>query len=142
MSIAVRVGRSVLAALSLVDAPNADTSGSGCWLSRSWPADFAAWPPLPSISAWLCRGLLIDAPRLGRNPGHYRWIVWTILTPALGGLVCGLGLYYLAPAAAGSGIPQVKVAFALRSGYISLKETLRQVCAVRDSDRLGRFAGR
>lgn len=63
---------------------------------------------------------------------HYLWIVWTILTPAVGGLICGLGLYYIAPAAAGSGIPQVKVAFTLRSGYISIKETLAKfaLCAL------------
>ena len=51
------------------------------------------------------------------------WIVWTILSPALGGLIVGLGLTYWAPAAAGSGIPQVKVAFALHSGLVSLRET-------------------
>ena len=56
-------------------------------------------------------------------PG-YRWVWLTILTPALGGLVAGLGLYYWVPAAAGSGIPQVKVAFARRFGEISLKETV------------------
>ncbi len=56
-------------------------------------------------------------------PGN-SWIWWTILTPALGGLVAGLGLYYWVPAAAGSGIPQVKVAFVTRSGYVSLKETV------------------
>lgn len=56
-------------------------------------------------------------------PGH-SWIWWTILTPALGGLAAGLGLYYWVPAAAGSGIPQVKVAYARRFGEISLKETI------------------
>lgn len=56
-------------------------------------------------------------------PGH-SWIWWTILTPALGGLVAGIGLQYWVPAAAGSGIPQVKVAFARNSGYVSLKETI------------------
>lgn len=56
-------------------------------------------------------------------PG-YRWIWLTILTPALGGLAAGVGLYYWVPAAAGSGIPQVKVAFAHRFGAISLKETI------------------
>jgi chloride channel protein, CIC family len=54
----------------------------------------------------------------------YSWIWWTVLTPALGGLVAGIGLYYWVPAAAGSGIPQVKVAFANRFGHISLKETI------------------
>lgn len=72
-----------------------------------------------SIS-WLEK-LLID--RANAAPG-YSWIVWTILTPALGGLVVGLGLTYWAPAAAGSGIPQVKVAFTLRYGLISLRETI------------------
>jgi CIC family chloride channel protein len=52
------------------------------------------------------------------------WIWWTILTPALGGLAAGLGLTYFAPAAAGSGIPQVKVAYTLRSGLITIRETI------------------
>jgi CIC family chloride channel protein len=69
---------------------------------------------------WL-ESLLIDPAN--HAPGH-SWIFWTILTPALGGLVVGLGLTFWAPAAAGSGIPQVKVAFAMRSGLISLKETV------------------
>jgi CIC family chloride channel protein len=56
-------------------------------------------------------------------PGH-SWIWLTILTPAVGGLVAGLGLRYWVPAAAGSGIPQVKVAFANRFGEISVKETV------------------
>jgi CIC family chloride channel protein len=54
-------------------------------------------------------------------PSH-SWIWWTILTPALGGMVAPLGLYYWVPAAAGSGIPQVKVSFANRFGSISFKE--------------------
>ena len=60
------------------------------------------------------------------------WIFWTILSPAVGGLVVGLGLTFWAPAAAGSGIPQVKVAFALRSGLVSLRETIGKfvLCAV------------
>ena len=56
-------------------------------------------------------------------PGH-SWIWWTILTPALGGLAAGLGLEYWVPAAAGSGIPQVKMAFTNRFGSISFKETV------------------
>jgi chloride channel protein, CIC family len=56
-------------------------------------------------------------------PGH-SWIWWTILTPALGGLVTGLGLTYWVPAAAGSGIPQVKVAYTRRFGAILAKETI------------------
>jgi CIC family chloride channel protein len=65
----------------------------------------------------LCINLATSAP------GH-SWIAWTILSPALGGLVAGVGLTYWVPAAAGSGIPQVKVAFANRFGTISFKETV------------------
>ena len=70
--------------------------------------------------AWLY-GQMID--RAASAPGH-AWIAWTILTPAVGGLVVGLGLTYWAPAAAGSGIPQVKTAYTLRSGAITIKETV------------------
>jgi Chloride channel protein EriC len=69
---------------------------------------------------WL-EALLIN--RANSAPG-WSWIVWTILTPGVGGLIVGLGLTYWAPAAAGSGIPQVKVAFALRSGLVTLRETV------------------
>jgi len=54
-------------------------------------------------------------------PG-FSWIYWTILTPALGGLAVGLGLTYWVPGAVGSGVPQVKVAYALHAGYIPLRE--------------------
>ena len=62
----------------------------------------------------------------------YGWIWWTILTPAFGGLVAGIGLTYFAPAAAGSGIPQVKVAYALRFGLITIRETIGKfvLCAI------------
>jgi CIC family chloride channel protein len=40
------------------------------------------------------------------------------LIPALGGLVAGAGLYFYAPEARGSGIPQVKTAFYLEGGRI------------------------
>ena len=73
------------------------------------------------ISCGKLQALLIN--RATAAPGH-SWIWWTILTPALGGLVVGLGLQYWVPAAAGSGIPQVKVAYAHRFGTISLKETI------------------
>jgi CIC family chloride channel protein len=56
-------------------------------------------------------------------PGH-SWIWWTILTPALGGLATGLALYYIVPGAAGSGIPQVKAAYAFRSGLVPIKDAI------------------
>jgi chloride channel protein, CIC family len=77
------------------------------------------------ISVARVEGLLIDRAAAGyATAGNHSWIIWTILCPALGGLACGLGLYFVVPAAAGSGIPQVKVAFTFRSGYISAKETI------------------
>ena len=73
------------------------------------------------ISTGFAQSLFIN--RATSAPGH-AWIWWTVLTPALGGLVAGLGLCYWVPAAAGSGIPQVKVAYTRRFGSISFKETI------------------
>lgn len=53
-----------------------------------------------------------------------RWIAWGILTPALGGLAAGLLLKYVVPNARGSGVPQVKVAFASKEGVIRLRDAL------------------
>lgn len=50
--------------------------------------------------------------------GH-SWVWWTILTPMLGGLLSGVLLQYIFPDARGSGIPQVKVAYAVRGGKLS-----------------------
>jgi CIC family chloride channel protein len=73
--------------------------------------------------------LLID--RANTASGN-SWIWWTILSPAIGGLVAGLGLTYLAPAAAGSGIPQVKVAYTMRFGMVTVRETIGKfvLCAL------------
>jgi len=81
------------------------------------------------VSIGRLESMLID--RAASAHGH-SWIFWTILSPALGGLIVGLGLTFVAPAAAGSGIPQVKVAFALRYGFITLRETIGKfvLCAV------------
>jgi chloride channel protein, CIC family len=81
------------------------------------------------VSVTRLYGLLID--RAASAPGH-SWIWWTILTPAAGGFIVGLGLNYWVPAAAGSGIPQVKVAYANRFGAITIKETLGKfiLCAL------------
>src|SRR5215467_9266134 len=47
------------------------------------------------------------------------WIWWTILIPTLGGLLSGALLRYVVPGARGSGIPQVKIAYAIRGGRVS-----------------------
>src|SRR5919205_292458 len=56
-------------------------------------------------------------------PGH-AWVAWTILTPTLGGLAGGALLQYVVPEARGSGIPQVKVAYAVRGGRVPFKEAV------------------
>ena len=80
------------------------------------------------ISVTWLYGMLID--RAAAAPGQ-AWIWWTILTPALGGLLVGLGLTYWVPVA-GSGIPQVKIAYSFRSGAVAIKETVGKfvLCAL------------
>jgi CIC family chloride channel protein len=55
---------------------------------------------------------------------HFAWVYLTILTPALGGLIVGVALYYWVPGAAGSGIPQVKAAYALNSGLVPFRDAV------------------
>ena len=52
------------------------------------------------------------------------WIYLTILSPTLGGLVAGLGLRYWVPGAVGSGIPQVKYAYARDAGRVPMKDAI------------------
>ncbi len=52
------------------------------------------------------------------------WIWWTILIPTLGGLLSGALLQYVVPGARGSGIPQVKVAYAVRGGRVPFLEAI------------------
>ena len=113
------------------------------WLARRMPNERQRLLAITIVAGGLCGlaavafhvscaclyALLID--RATAAPGH-SWIWWTILTPALGGLVAGLGLTYWVPAAAGSGIPQVKTAYTFRFGAITMKETLGKfvLCAL------------
>lgn len=48
----------------------------------------------------------------------------TVLTPLLGALACGWLLTYVAPAARGSGVPQVKAAFAGMGPRVRLRDSL------------------
>ncbi|MEO7969695.1 MAG: chloride channel protein [bacterium] len=52
------------------------------------------------------------------------WIWWTLLTPTVGGLLSGVLLQYAFPGARGSGIPQVKVAYAIKDGRVPLREAV------------------
>jgi CIC family chloride channel protein len=113
------------------------------WLMRRMPSERQRLLGVTIMAGGLC-GLAavafhlsigwLEAHLIDRaNAAHgYSWIWWTILTPGVGGLVVGLGLTYFAPAAAGSGIPQVKVAYALRNGYITSREAIGKfvLCAL------------
>jgi CIC family chloride channel protein len=65
--------------------------------------------------------LLINAALAA--PG-YKWVWLTILTPTLGGLLSGVLLAYVVPGARGSGIPQVKVAYAVKGGRLPLRDAV------------------
>jgi CIC family chloride channel protein len=56
-------------------------------------------------------------------PGR-TWIAWTLVVPTLGGLAAGLLLEYVVPNARGSGIPQVKVAYAGRGGPLRMRDSV------------------
>jgi CIC family chloride channel protein len=73
------------------------------------------------VAITLAQHLLID--RAMAAPGH-SWIGWTLATPTLGALVCGVLLQYVVPNARGSGIPQVKIAFATQGGRLRLRDSV------------------
>ena len=56
--------------------------------------------------------------------GGHAWIGWTLAVPAAGGLAAGLLLHFVVPNARGSGIPQVKVAYAVQGGRLRLRDSL------------------
>ena len=113
------------------------------WLMRRMPGERQRLLAVTILAGGLCglaavlfhlsigwlESLMIE--HANSAPGN-SWIWWTILTPAFGGLFAGIGLTYFAPAAAGSGIPQVKVGYTLRNGLITIRETIGKfvLCAV------------
>ena len=52
------------------------------------------------------------------------WMVWSVVSPALGGLFGGILLQYVVPGARGSGVPQVKVAYASREGVVPIRDAV------------------
>ena len=66
------------------------------------------------LEAWLMTPALASP--------HMLWL--GILTPTLGGLLCGALLTFLVPGARGSGIPQVKVAYAIKGGRLPFRDSL------------------
>jgi CIC family chloride channel protein len=72
------------------------------------------------VAITLMAHVLIDRAMSARGRS---WIGWTLATPTLGALACGLLLQYVVPNARGSGIPQVKIAFAVKGGRIRLRDS-------------------
>src|SRR5688572_21129837 len=64
-------------------------------------------------------GLLISRAQRAAQPW---WVMATLLSPTLGGLLVGVVLARYFPAARGSGIPQVKAAYELRTERIRLRD--------------------
>jgi chloride channel protein, CIC family len=58
------------------------------------------------------------------NAPEQLWVFWGIVTPTLGGLAAGVLLKFVFPNARGSGMPQVKVAFASREGGVRLRDAM------------------
>ncbi|HJZ68190.1 MAG TPA: chloride channel protein [Blastocatellia bacterium] len=48
-------------------------------------------------------------------------VAWMLIVPTAGGLAAGLLIYFFAPEARGSGIPQVKVAYSMNYGRVPMR---------------------
>jgi len=55
---------------------------------------------------------------------RHMWPWLTALVPTAGALVCGILLRYVVPGARGSGVPQVKVAYAIKGGRVPLRDAV------------------
>lgn len=73
------------------------------------------------FSIHFAESMLVD--RALRAEGR-SWLIWGVVTPTLGGLVVGLLLKYVVPNARGSGVPQVKAAYASRVPKIPLRDAV------------------
>lgn len=73
------------------------------------------------LAIQLAERLLIDNATHARG---WSWMVWTIVTPTLGGLFAGAALTWIVPGARGSGIPQVKQAFATEGGRVRFRDAM------------------
>ncbi|MGE0397761.1 MAG: chloride channel protein [Kofleriaceae bacterium] len=70
------------------------------------------------VIRWLERATIERAFEVS---GH-GWIPWVIVVPTLGALCAGIALYYI-PGARGSGVPQVKVAYASKAMKLRIRDS-------------------
>ncbi|MEO7109220.1 MAG: chloride channel protein [Polyangiaceae bacterium] len=73
------------------------------------------------LTIMLLERLLVDR---AMNAPNHSWIAWTIFTPTAGAVVCGLLMTFVVRNARGSGVPQVKVAFAAKNGRVRLRDAI------------------
>jgi len=99
--------------------PNESQHLFGLTLATGVVCGFAAVAFHLSIRA--AEALLIERALGATGPD---WMWWTLLTPTLGGLFAGAALTWVVPGARGSGIPQVKQAFATAGGRIRFRDAL------------------
>jgi len=56
------------------------------------------------------------------------WMIRTVVTPTLAGLLAGACLTWIVPGAGGSGVPQVKVAYATEGGRVRFRDAVGKFC--------------
>jgi chloride channel protein, CIC family len=102
-------------------------------LARLWPSESQRLFVLTLVLGGVCgllavafhgaigafEGLLIDRALKAEGSA---WMVWTVVTPTLAGLGAGAILTFWLPGARGSGIPQVKQAFAVYGGRVRFRD--------------------
>lgn len=107
----------------------------GAFLVRLTPTERQRLLVLTIVSGGLC-GLAAVSFHVGIDKAqtwlinrallapNFTWIFWTIFTPAMGGLVVGLALHCWVPGAVGSGVPQVKLAYARYAGRVPFRDAI------------------
>ncbi len=87
-------------------------------------------------------GIRPNSGFLGNDIANYPYGYWTILGPALGGLIVGLIIYTFAPEVGGHGIPAVMEAVAVKGGRIRRRVILVEAVASSISIGSGGSVGR
>jgi CIC family chloride channel protein len=72
-----------------------------------------------SAIRYTSRLLLPQASTVG-----YGWVAWFLIVPTLGAAVAGVLLTHVVPNARGSGVPQVKLVYAVKSGRLRLRDAV------------------
>lgn len=126
MSLAGRA-RSAIVALTLRLAPTESQRIFGLTLALGAACGLAAVAFHEAIRG--AQALVIDR---ALDLGPSTWVAALLIAPTVGGLLAGLFLQFVLPTAAGSGIPQVKTAYALNARGVRLRDAVGKffICVV------------